>query len=274
MALPCARSADYDSVEYGEQIIDTAVEAFGGVDILINNAGILRDKSFRRMSEADWELIMTVHLKGVFACTKAAWDIMYERGFGRIVNVASPAGLYGNVGQANYATAKMGMMGLTQTLGKEARRSKKDINVNCIAPLAGTRMLESIYPPELVKLLKIEHIVSLVLYLCHDSNEETGSVIECSGGAYQKVQLARASGYLHDLSKGDPTVEDVAENFSQVVDMSDHVLADHGTMMPGSMKGIRNVAKYVAWTPSEWVKVLSSAGGWALGQLTGAKPKL
>ena len=134
MALPCARSADYDSVEYGEQIIDTAVEAFGGVDILINNAGILRDKSFRRMSEADWELIMTVHLKGVFACTKAAWDIMYERGFGRIVNVASPAGLYGNVGQANYATAKMGMMGLTQTLGKEARRSKKDINVNCIAP--------------------------------------------------------------------------------------------------------------------------------------------
>ena len=137
---------------------------------------------------------MTVHLKGVFSCTKAAWDTMYEQGFGRIVNVASPAGLYGNVGQANYSTAKMGMMGLTQTLAKEARRSKKDINVNCIAPLAGTRMLESVYPPELVKLLKVEHIVSLVLYLSHGSNTETGSVIECSGGAYQKVQLAR---HLH-----------------------------------------------------------------------------
>jgi NAD(P)-dependent dehydrogenase (short-subunit alcohol dehydrogenase family) len=264
-------TADYDSVEYGAQIIDTAVAAFGTVDILINNAGILRDKSFRRMSDADWELIMTVHLKGVFSCTKAAWDIMYEQGFGRIVNVASPAGLYGNVGQANYSTAKMGMVGLTQTLAKEARRAKKDINVNCIAPLAGTRMLESIYPPELVKLLKVEHIVSLVLYLSHGSNAETGSVIECSGGAYQKVQLARATGYIHDLSKGDPSVEDVAENFEKIVDMRDHSLADHVTMMPGSMKGIRNVARYVAWTPSEWIKVLSSAGGWALEQLTGGR---
>jgi NAD(P)-dependent dehydrogenase (short-subunit alcohol dehydrogenase family) len=85
--------------------------------------------------------------------------------------------------QANYSTAKMGMFGLTQTLGKEARHAKKDIKVNCIAPLAGTRMLESVYPPELVKLLKVEHIVSLVLYLCHESNIQTGGMFECSGGA-------------------------------------------------------------------------------------------
>ena len=189
--------ANYDSVEQGENIIATAVEAFGRVDILINNAGILRDRSFRRMADQDWDLIMTVHVKGVWACTKAAWELMQQQGFGRIVNVASPAGLYGNVGQANYSTAKMGMMGLTQTLAKEARGAKKDIKVNCIAPLAGTRMLESVYPPELVKLLKTEHIVSLVLYLCHEANQETGTVFECSGGVYQKVQLARAQGYAH-----------------------------------------------------------------------------
>jgi multifunctional beta-oxidation protein len=181
--------ADYNSVEQGDQIIQTAVNAFGRVDILINNAGILRDRAFKSMQDSDWELIMAVHVKGVWACTKAAWVLMQEQGFGRIVNVSSPAGLYGNIGQANYATAKMGMVGLTQTLGKEARHKKKDIMVNCIAPLAGTRMLESVYPPELIKLLKVEHIVSLVLYLCHDSNKQTGSVFECSGGVYQVLLL-------------------------------------------------------------------------------------
>jgi multifunctional beta-oxidation protein len=266
--------ANYDSVEFGEKIIATAVEAFGRVDILINNAGILRDKSFRRMAQQDWDLIMTVHVKGVWACTKAAWEQMYTQGFGRIVNVSSPAGLYGNVGQSNYSTAKMGMYGLTQTLGKEARHSKKDIKVNCIAPLAGTRMLESVYPPELVKLLKVEHIVSLVLYLCHEQNAQTGSMFECSGGVYQKVQLARAQGYVHDLSSGDPSVEDLAANIDKITSMEKHILADHEYMMPGSLKGIQNVAKYVLWTPSEWLKVLGSASGWAAGQLMGSKSKL
>lgn len=113
--------ANYNSVEQGDEIIKTAVDAFGKVDILINNAGILRDRTFKSMQEADWELIMAVHVRGVWACTKAAWVLMQDQGFGRIVNVSSPAGLYGNIGQANYSTAKMGMVGLTQTLGKEAR---------------------------------------------------------------------------------------------------------------------------------------------------------
>merc|ERR1712100_791922 len=105
-------------------------------DIVINNAGILRDVSFKRMTAKDWDMIMLVHLKGAYAVTKAAWKHMQEQKYGRIVNVASPAGLYGNVGQANYSTAKMGLVGFTQTLAKEGARSK--IQANIIAPLAGT----------------------------------------------------------------------------------------------------------------------------------------
>jgi NAD(P)-dependent dehydrogenase (short-subunit alcohol dehydrogenase family) len=114
--------ANYDSVEFGDKIVKTAVDAFGKVDILINNAGILRDKSFQKMTETDWDLIMKVHLKGSFACAKAAWPIMREQKFGRIINTASGAGIYGNFGQANYSTAKLGLHGFTQTLAKEGEK--------------------------------------------------------------------------------------------------------------------------------------------------------
>ena len=132
----------------------------------------------------------------------------------------------GATGQANYSTAKAGMFGFTQTLAKEAKHSKKDIKVNCIAPLAGTRMLATVYPPELVKLLKTDHIVSLVLYLCHEANGQTGGMFECSGGVYQKVVYARSKGYVHDLSSGDPSVEDVAANIGRITSMDGHILAE------------------------------------------------
>jgi len=225
-----------DSVENGESIVKTAVDAFGKVDIVINNAGILRDTSFKRMQKADWDIIMNIHVNAVFGICKAAWPIMSEQKYGRIINVASPAGLYGNVGQANYSLAKMGMVGFTQTLAKEGIRN--GIHSNIIAPLAGTRMLATVMPPDLVEALKVEHIVSLVLYLCHEDTKETGSIFECGGGTYQKVQLARAPGYWHDLKKGDPSVEDVAANWATITDMSNAEITREG-----SQASIANVMK-------------------------------
>lgn len=215
-------------------------QAFGRIDIIINNAGILRDKSFKRMSDQDWDLIMTVHVKGAYSVTKAAWPIMLEQGFGRIVNVSSPAGLYGNRGQANYSLAKMGLVGFTQTLAKEGGR--KNVKANCIAPLAGTRMLETIMPPDFVAMLKVGYITSLVLFLAHEDCEETGSIFECGGGVYQKVQMARAEGWAADLSRGDPTMEDVAAHIDEITNMDDHELADYKEM--GSKAGIANVMEH------------------------------
>jgi 3-hydroxyacyl-CoA dehydrogenase/3a,7a,12a-trihydroxy-5b-cholest-24-enoyl-CoA hydratase len=130
--------ANKDSVEHGDKIVKTAVDAFGTVDIVINNAGILRDVSFQKMTDKDWDLIMMVHLKGAFSVTRAAWNIMKDKGYGRILNTGSSAGIYGAFGQVNYSTAKIGLWGFTQSLAKEGE--KRNIKVNCIAPLAGTRM--------------------------------------------------------------------------------------------------------------------------------------
>ena len=229
--------ANYDSVEHGERIVETALKAFGRIDVVINNAGILRDKTFKRMSDSDWAMIMKVHVEGVYRVTKAAWGAMMEQGFGRVVNVSSPAGLFGNVGQANYSLAKMGMVGFSQTLAKEGGR--KGVFTNCIAPLAGTRMLLTAMPENIVNALKVEHIVSLVLFLCHESCEENGSVYECGGGVYQKVQIARAPGWTADLAAGDPTVEDIAAHIDEISDMSDAAVVDFEE--GGSRDGIINV---------------------------------
>jgi NAD(P)-dependent dehydrogenase (short-subunit alcohol dehydrogenase family) len=229
--------ANYDSVEFGAKIIETAMKAFGRVDIVINNAGILRDKSYKRMSDSDWDMIMKVHINGVNAVTKAAWNTMLNQEYGRIVNVSSPAGLYGNIGQANYSLAKMGMVGFSQTLAKEGE--KKNVHANVIAPLAGTRMLATVMPENLVAGLKVEHIVSLVLYLVHEDCAENGGVFECGGGVYQKVQLSRAPGWSADLAQGDPSVEDIAANFDEICDMDDATLVDYTE--GGSKDGIMNV---------------------------------
>ena len=141
--------ANYDSVEFGDKIVKTAVDAFGTVDIVINNAGILRDVSFQKMSDLDWDLIMKVHLKGAFSVTRAAWNIMKKNGYGRIVNTGSSSGIYGSFGQANYSTAKLGLWGFTQSLAKEGE--KRNIRTNCIAPLAGTRMTATVMPAEVLE---------------------------------------------------------------------------------------------------------------------------
>jgi len=158
--------ANYDNVIEGEKVIKTAIDAFGRVDVVINNAGILRDVSFNNMKRAEWDLVLNVHLNGSYAVTKAAWKVMREQKYGRIINTASGSGLYGNFGQANYSAAKLGTHGLTQTLAKEGE--SRNIKVNTIAPVAATRMTETVMNKDMLEKLHPRYIVPLVVVLAHD----------------------------------------------------------------------------------------------------------
>jgi 3-hydroxyacyl-CoA dehydrogenase/3a,7a,12a-trihydroxy-5b-cholest-24-enoyl-CoA hydratase len=207
--------ANYDSVEFGDKIVKTAMDAFGRVDILINNAGILKDIAFQNMSEADWNIVLKVHLQGTFAVTRAAWNIMREQNYGRIINTASGSGLYGNFGQANYSAAKLGIHGLTSTLAKEGER--RNIRVNTIAPVAATRMTETVLNKEVLSYLDADNIVPLVAYLCHDTNQESGSIFELGGGYIAKVRFQRSQGALFDMPF---TPEQVRDRFNEICDYS------------------------------------------------------
>lgn len=180
--------ANYDSVTDGEKIIKTAIDTWGRIDILVNNAGVLRDVSFAKIKDQDWDLIYDVHLKGSYKTSKAAWEHMKEQKYGRIIMVTSAAGLYGNFGQTNYSAMKLALVGFASTLAKEG--AKLGIKVNTIAPLAGSRMTETIMPPELVKALKPEFVVPLVAYLCHESTQESGGVFEVGAGWVSKYVLS------------------------------------------------------------------------------------
>jgi 3-hydroxyacyl-CoA dehydrogenase/3a,7a,12a-trihydroxy-5b-cholest-24-enoyl-CoA hydratase len=185
--------ANYDSVEDGDKIVKTALDAFGRVDVVINNAGILRDVSFQKMTPADWEIIQRVHVNGSFRVTHAAWPHMREQGYGRIVMTASAAGIYGNFGQANYSAAKLGLVGLSNTLAIEG--GKRGIHVNTIAPIAGSRLTETVLPKELVDALKPEYVSPLVLWLCHESCQENGGLFEVGGGYFGKLRWQRTQGH-------------------------------------------------------------------------------
>ncbi len=198
--------ANYDSVEDGDKIIKTAVDAFGRIDIIINNAGILRDVSFKKMTQQDWDLVYKVHVLGAMKVTHAAWSLMNDQGYGRIINTASAAGIYGNFGQANYAMAKLGIHGFTQTLAAEGR--KKNVIVNTIAPIAGSRMTETVLPKELLEALKPEYVSALVAKLAHESNEDTGGLYEVGGGFFAKLRWERSEGKTFRLGRN-ITPEDV-----------------------------------------------------------------
>jgi len=208
--------ANYDSVEFGDKIVKTAVDAFGTVDIVINNAGILRDCSFQKMSELDWDLIMKVHLKGAFSVTRAAWNIMREKSYGRIINTGSSSGIYGSFGQANYATAKLGLWGFTQSLAKEGE--KRNIRTNCIAPLAGTRMTETVMPKEVIEALKPEYVAAFVAYLASDQCTDNGALYEVGAGYIAKQRWQRSEGFQFDVDTLSP--ESVRDGWSKVGDFS------------------------------------------------------
>lgn len=186
--------ANYDSVTNGEKIIETAIQNYGRIDILLNNAGILRDVSFKNMKDQDWDLIMDVHVKGSYKCARAAWPHFRKQKYGRVINTASAAGLFGNFGQANYSAAKLAMVGFTETLAKEG--AKYNIHANVIAPIAASRMTETVMPPDILNNLRPEWIVPLVQVLAHKDSQENGSIFEVGAGHVAKLRWERASGLL------------------------------------------------------------------------------
>src|SRR5580700_8018725 len=191
--------ANYDSVEDGAKIVQSALDAWKRVDIVVNNAGILRDTSFQKMTQEDWDLIYRVHVLGSFRVTHAAWNHMRDAGYGRIVFTASAAGIYGNFGQANYSMAKLGLHGLSNTLALEGK--KKNVLVNTIAPIAGSRLTETVLPKELLEALLPEYVSPLVAYLCHESSEENGGLFEIGGGFVGKLRWERSAGASFKLGK-------------------------------------------------------------------------
>ncbi|KAK7115689.1 peroxisomal multifunctional enzyme type 2-like [Littorina saxatilis] len=211
--------ANYDSVEEGEKLVQTALENFGRIDIVINNAGILRDKSFPRISDDDWDIIQKIHLRGSFLVTRAAWPHMKKNNYGRIIMTASTSGLYGNFGQANYSAAKLGLLGLSNTLAIEGK--KNNIFCNTIAPLAGSRLTSTVMPPDLIEGLKPDYNVPLVLYLCHDSSPTSGDCFEMGAGWISQVRFERSKGAVVRTRDSFGTPEAVRENWEKITDFTD-----------------------------------------------------
>ncbi|XP_034374302.1 peroxisomal multifunctional enzyme type 2 [Arvicanthis niloticus] len=210
--------ANYDSVEAGEKLVKTALDTFGRIDVVVNNAGILRDRSFSRISDEDWDIIHRVHLRGSFQVTRAAWDHMKKQKFGRILMTSSASGIYGNFGQANYGAAKLGILGLCNTLAIEGRKS--NIHCNTIAPSAGSRMTETVMPEDLVEALKPEYVAPLVLWLCHESCEENGSLFEVGAGWIGKLRWERTLGAIVRKRNQPMTPEAVRDNWEKICDFS------------------------------------------------------
>jgi multifunctional beta-oxidation protein len=210
--------ANYDSVEEGDKVVETALKAFGRIDIIVNNAGILRDKSFARMSDQDWDLVHRVHLRGTYKVVQAAWPHFVKQKYGRIINTASAVGLYGNFGQTNYSAAKLGIVGFTKTLALEGQR--KNILCNVIAPNAGTRMTATVMPPEMVEAFKPEYVAPIVAYLGHSSNEETGSTFEVGSGWVAQVRWQRSGGVGFPANR--PLApEQVRDAWARITDFED-----------------------------------------------------
>ncbi|ESO07821.1 hypothetical protein HELRODRAFT_98504 [Helobdella robusta] len=211
--------ANYDSVEAGGKIIDFVIKTYGRIDILVHNAGILRDKSIAKMKDEDWDLVHGVHLRSVFLITRVAWAYMVKQKFGRIVTISSSAGIYGNFGQANYSAAKMGVVGLMQTLAVEGK--KYNITCNSVAPIAGSRLTRSVMPDEMVDGLKAKYVAPLILWLSHPECKDSGCLFECGAGWIGKLRWERSAGYVVRKRGLPMTLEDVKENWDKICDFSD-----------------------------------------------------
>ncbi len=212
--------ANYDSVatsQGGENIVKTALDAFGRVDILINNAGILRDKSFLKMEPENWQAVMDVHLNGAYHVTRPAMAIMKENGYGRILMTTSAAGLYGNFGQTNYSAAKMALVGLMNTLKLEGKNY--DIKVNTIAPIAASRLTEDVMPPDLFEKSKPEFVAPMVVYLCSKDCKETGAIFNAGMGYFNRAAVFTGQTVQLGDPENPPTPEQIHENWEKINSM-------------------------------------------------------
>jgi NAD(P)-dependent dehydrogenase (short-subunit alcohol dehydrogenase family) len=211
-------AANYDNVaseDGAANIIKTALDEFGAVHGVVSNAGILRDGTFHKMTSDNWDSVQKVHLYGGYNVIRAAWPHFREQSYGRVVVATSTSGLFGNFGQANYGAAKLGLVGLINTLAIEG--AKYNIKANAVAPIAATRMTEDILPPEVFKKLTPEYVAPVVTYLCTEEVPDSASVFIVGGGKAQRVALFQNDGVTFENV---PTVDDVAAHWSQIDDLS------------------------------------------------------
>jgi NAD(P)-dependent dehydrogenase (short-subunit alcohol dehydrogenase family) len=204
-------------------MVARALEAWGRVDILINNAGILRDRTFAKMEIADFQAVVDVHLIGSAVCTKAVWETMRAQNYGRILMTSSSTGLYGNFGQSNYGAAKLGLLGLARTLSLEG--AKYGIRVNTIAPTAATRMTEDIFPPELLGHFKPETVAPAALFLVSD-DAPSGAIVGAGGGVFQAAYVTLTPGVA--LTGDSCTPENVAEQWEHIADRTLEIVPQSG----------------------------------------------
>ncbi|KAL9045860.1 MAG: hypothetical protein Q9214_001174 [Letrouitia sp. 1 TL-2023] len=224
------------SAEDGDAVVKAAIEGFGRIDVLINNAGILRDKSFTNMEDKLWDQVIAVHLRGTYKVTKAAWPYFLKQKYGRIVNTTSTSGIYGNYGQANYATAKMGILGFSRALAREG--AKYNVYVNTIAPNAGTNMTRTIMPEEMIQAFKPEQVAPLVVALSSDKVPEpsTGGLYEVGSGWHARTRWQRSGGHGFPLDvKLMP--EAILKAWDVITDFDDG-RADHPENTQEGLKGI------------------------------------
>jgi 3-hydroxyacyl-CoA dehydrogenase/3a,7a,12a-trihydroxy-5b-cholest-24-enoyl-CoA hydratase len=212
--------ANYDSVstpEGANNMVKAAIDKWGQIDIVVNNAGILRDVSFHKMTQEDWDKIIAVHLTGSYLVSKAAYPYMQEKQYGRYIFTTSAAGLYGNFGQVNYAAAKLGIVGIANSIKIEGER--KNIKVATIAPLAASRMTETVMPPDVLAMLKPEYVSALVTYLVSEQFNDSGAIYEVGGGYYSRVQIEEGKGVRLDTS-AEITPEAIVAKWKEINDMS------------------------------------------------------
>lgn len=211
-------AANYDSVaepEGAANIIKTALDEFGAVHGVVSNAGILRDGTFHKMTFENWDAVLKVHLYGGYNVIRAAWPHFREQSYGRVVVATSTSGLFGNFGQANYGAAKLGLVGMINTLAQEG--AKYNIHTNAIAPIAATRMTEDILPKEVLEKLTPEFVAPVVAYLCTEECPDTAAVYVAGGGKVQRVALFQNEGTTFD---NPPSVEDIASHWGEISDLS------------------------------------------------------